>query len=134
MKMTRQLNALALIVALALVAAISSYLTSLNDTDRPDARPLPALADGLSSTAAIAGQQFADRVRQRFPIGSPEQALLFELWYEGFEHPGEGEGHARWASLERHGIPCRRDWTVTWTANEGGRLTAVAGTYIPSCL
>ena len=129
--MTRQLRALALIVALALVAGISSYLTTLSAGSDPDPRPLPALARGLSPSAATARQEFADRVRARFPIGSAERALMLALWSEGFEHPGDASKH--WASLERRGPPCTRNWTVTWTTDDNGHLTAIDGTYIPSC-
>lgn len=129
--MTRQLRALVLIIALALVAGISSYLTTISASREPDPRPLPALADGLSPGAATARQEFADRVRARFPIGSTERALMLELWSEGFEHPGDASKH--WASLDRRGPPCARNWTVTWTTDEAGHLTAIDGTYIPSC-
>lgn len=130
--MTRQLRALALIIALGLVAWISSYLTSLTLESAPDSRPLPVLAQGLPPANALARQQFSDRVRQRFPLGSPERALIIELWAEGFEHPGS-DGAKHWASLDRHDLPCRQDWTVTWTTGDRGELTAIDGTYIPSC-
>jgi hypothetical protein len=128
---TRQLRALVLIIALALVAGISSYLTTISARDAPDPRPLPALADGLSPAATIARQEFADRVRTRFPIGSAERALMLELWFEGFQHPGDAS--KQWASLDRHGPPCARNWTVTWATDDSGHLTAIDGTYIPSC-
>jgi hypothetical protein len=126
---TRQIRALVLIIALALVAGISSYLTTVNDRDAPDPRPLPTLVADLP--AANARQAFADRVRHRFPIGSPERTLMLELWSEGFAHPGDAT--KQWASLDRRGPPCTRNWTVTWTTDGTGQLTAIDGTYIPSC-
>lgn len=132
--MTRQARTFLLVVALVLVAGISSSLTWFIDQLPNDARPLPALADGLSSANAIARQQFSDRVRTRFPAGSSERALMLELWSEGFEHPGAGDGHRYWASLERRTLACTRAWTVTWTTDGGDQLSAIDGTYIPSCL
>lgn len=132
--MTRQARTLLLVVALVLVAGISSSLTWFVDQLPNDARPLPALVDGLSSANATARQQFSDRVRERFPVDSPERSLMLELWSEGFEHPGEGEGHRHWASLERRHLACTLAWTVTWTTDGSGELTAIDGTYIPSCL
>jgi hypothetical protein len=131
--MTRQLRALVLVVALGSVAFIASTLTALNDSRGPDPRPVPALADGLPSDVAAARRQFADRVRQRFPLGSPERALMLELWSEGFERPGDA-GSNHWVSLDRRGLPCSHAWTVNWTTDDGGHLTAIDGTYIPSCL
>lgn len=127
--MTRQIRALVLIIALALVAGISSYLTTVNDRDAPDPRPLPALVADLPS--ADIRQAFADRVRAQFPIGSPERALILALWSAGFAHPGDAT--KQWASLDRRGPPCARNWTVTWTTDDSGHLTAIDGTYIPSC-
>ena len=132
--MTRQARTLLLVVALILVAGISSSLTWFVSQIPNDSTPLPALADGLSATRATARQQFADRVRVRFPVGSSERAMMLELWSEGFEHPGEGDGHRHWASLERRNFVCTQAWTVTWTADESDHLTAIEGTYIPSCL
>lgn len=127
--MTRQIRAFLTVVALILVAGISSYLTTVNDRNAPDPRPLPALVADLP--AANARQAFTDRVRGRFPVGSPERTLLLELWSAGFAHPGDAS--KQWASLDRRGPPCARNWTVTWTTDDSGHLTAIDGTYIPSC-
>ncbi|HEV2676289.1 MAG TPA: hypothetical protein VGV37_17320 [Aliidongia sp.] len=131
--MTRQARTLLLVVALILVGTVSSALTRVYDRLPDDAQPLPPLADGLSTVAATARQQFADRVRERFAAGSDERVLMLELWKEGFEHPGEGDGRRHWASLERRSLACTRAWTVTWTTDEGGHLATIDGTYIPSC-
>ncbi len=131
--MTRQVRAFLTVVALILVGAVSSTLTRYYDQLPDDTRPLPALADGLSTTSATARQEFAARVRARFPVGSTERALMLELWAEGFDRPGESEGQRGWASLTRRSLVCSKAWTVTWAADDGGRLTAIDGTYIPSC-
>ena len=131
--MTRQVRAFLTVVALILVGAVSSYLTRFYDQLPNDSRPLPALADGLSKINATARQEFAERIRERFPLGSPERALMLELWAEGFDRPGEGEGQRRWASLVRRSLVCTNAWTVTWTTDDSGHLTTIDGTYIPSC-
>jgi len=129
---TRHARAAVLVVALGLVAYVSSALTSISDSRTPPSGPLPALIDGLPSDNAGQRQQFAERVRTRFPLGFPERDLMLELWREGFEHPG-ADGTRRWASLERGNIACKYDWTVTWSADQDGRLTAIDGEYVPSC-
>lgn len=130
--MTRQVRAFLTVVALILVAAVSSYLTSISADLAADPRPLPTLVDGLSPTATTARQEFAQRIRERFPLGSADRVLMLDLWAQGFEHPGGSDGR-HWASLERRGAPCNRAWTVSWSTDDGGHLTAVDGTYIPSC-
>ncbi len=130
--MTRHVRALVLILALGLTAFVSSTLTSIQDRDSRSG-PLPALIDGLPGTVADARQQFAERVKARFPLGSPERVLMLDLWRQGFEHPGE-QGTRRWTIFESRTIACISNWTVTWAVDENDRLTAVDGEFVPSCL
>jgi len=129
---TRQVRAFLTVVALIIVGTVSSILTRYYDQLPNDTRPLPALAADLPTSNATARQDFALRIHARFPVGSDERALMQELWAEGFGRPGQNDGR-HWASLERHDLVCSKAWTVTWTADDSGHLTAVEGTYIPSC-
>ena len=131
--MTRQVRAFLTVVALILVGAVSSTLTRYYDQLPDDSRPLPALAADLSTVNATARQEFSERVRARFPVGSTERALMLELWAEGFDRPGGTDGQRSWASLTRRSLVCNKAWTVTWAADDSGHLTAVDGTFIPSC-
>ncbi len=131
--MTRQVRAFLTVVALIIVGAVSSILTRYYDQLPDDSRPLPALAADLSANNATARQEFSTRVHERFPVGSPERALMLELWAEGFDRPGGSDGQRSWASLTRRSLVCNKAWTVTWAADDTGHLTAVDGTYIPSC-
>jgi len=130
--MNRRVRAFMVFVALMIVGAGSSFVTKVVDQRDAGNGPLPPLADGLPAATTPPGHAFTDRLQARFPIGSPEHALIMELWSEGFDHPGQ-DGQRRWATLNRTSFPCPRSWTVTWSVDDNDRLAAITGNDIRSC-
>ena len=80
--------------------------------------------------------QFDERVRQRFPIGSPEEVLIAQLRREEFsigELPQTSGPYRFTAAYDIHGIACKESWTIDWTAVQG-KLTKVEGLSRQICL
>jgi hypothetical protein len=80
----------------------------------------------------VAGQvspTWSRRLRERFPIGSPEKTLVEVLRREKFQvdpaHRLAGYGWARY--------PCVYTLTVVWRADEVGRVRAVQGGLLNAC-
>jgi hypothetical protein len=76
--------------------------------------------------------EFERRLRERFPVGSSEAALVRELLAQGFK-PNTAVGAAtKRASFQRMGsFPdlARRDACVFWTVDEEGKLASITGHY-----
>jgi hypothetical protein len=97
-----------------------------------DDRPLPPLlAQGLEQDISLAKSQFAQRIAERFPLGSSERQLVWELWQEGFRL---APGHETSASFTITGFPCELFWGIDWKSDDSGRLTYIAGRYNPTCI
>jgi hypothetical protein len=77
--------------------------------------------------------EFGQRLARRFPIGSPEAALVRELWLEGFRPETALDAPERRADFVRLGNLsdlARRDAYVSWTADSEGKLTSISGYYV----
>ena|SRR5689334_17875802 len=113
----RQVILLAILTAAALAGCVNT--------------PEPKLAKGLrGSTTLQPYPEWDQRVRQRFPIGSDESSLLTELHHDNFVLDPRGPGRANYT---QYGFPCRQDWGVKWTAQDG-HITEIAGEHSASCL
>jgi hypothetical protein len=113
----------------------------------PLGEPPPALAAGIpSGTWKQTAQTFTDRIIQRFPLGSPEQALVTELEREGFDSqsptPGfwdRGEAGVAGSYQNAYGRSqatgvCDVRWSVYWDADTEARLTRIDGAVSGVCL
>ena len=89
----------------------------------PIARDLPA--------GSVPDGAFDLQVKSRFPVGSGESNLVAELRLERFEVRYSSPRSS--ATRDIGGIPCRRTWTISWTA-PGGKIADVAGNYREICL
>jgi hypothetical protein len=92
----------------------------------------------LRNLAGLGDQgKLSERLRARFPIGSPEADLIRELWLEGFQPATDLRASKREAKFDRHAdFPhdiCHRVGSVYWTADEHGRLTEVSGRFSMTC-
>lgn len=77
------------------------------------------------------GVYFDQRVKSRFPVGSDESNLVAELRRERFNVISSPTRSS--AKRDIGGIPCRRIWSISWTA-EAGKITDVTGDYGETCL
>jgi hypothetical protein len=119
----------------ALAASVGTWAWDLAHRPFP---PLPRLMQNLPASAVHGSQdKFTERLSVRFPIGSPEAELIHELWLEHFYPLTDLRANERRATFSRMGDVihdiCRRDGTVSWTADAAGRLTAISGFYDDGC-
>lgn len=104
---------LALVLCLATLAACNS---------------VPPIAKSM--VGPTTNSAFTERLRLRYPLGSPEAELMAELRREGFEiFPGRKDRFFDFSHVAhrngRAGLT-EADWDVYWRADEG-RITAIWG-------
>ena len=94
----------------------------------------PPIARELPGSLARARELFDQRVKARFPVGPAESQMIAELRRERFEvhEPSDSSGRSK-AIRDIQGLPCRRKWTISWTAT-AGQITDAAGDYGEVCL
>jgi hypothetical protein len=89
----------------------------------------PPIARNMYPIAGAVSPSWSRRLRERFPIGSPERELVRRLQREKFQVDGRnrraGFGWARY--------PCVYTLTVIWRADELGRVRAVEGGLLDAC-
>ncbi|HXY57810.1 MAG TPA: hypothetical protein VEH76_04435 [Methylocystis sp.] len=99
---------------------------------------IPALLRNLPLLPGTGGQLFSDRLRERFPVGSPETDLIYELWREGFQLKGGFDAPERVAEYDTLGkrgfVACRISGSISWAVDDHDRLTSVTGRYWAVCL
>ena len=100
----------------------------------------PEIGRHLPSAFDDANRAFDARIKEHFPIGSPERALIAELKHQGFKisenaaaAATEAGAFRSFALYDAQGLPCRLDWKVLWSS-EGPKITAIAGRYSGVCL
>ncbi len=94
---------------------------------------MPELLQNVGDTRKDADQQaFAEKLRQRFPLGSAEADLSQELRRQGFViRAAQREAtYDRAAGLRDL---CRRGGNVRWSADAAGTLTALTGGFYVYC-
>jgi hypothetical protein len=94
---------------------------------------VPELLQGLGDAQAQGAQEaFQDRLRERFPPGSPEAALVRALQEQGFriDHGRKEAAFDRAADFEDH---CRRGGSARWSTNAEGRIAEISGGYYIHC-
>jgi hypothetical protein len=100
------------------------------------AAPVPPLLQDLGDSHREESQKaFIARLRERFPPGSKESALLAELREEGFALRSDAPPPKREAAFDRRGgfaDPCRRGANVQWRA-ENDRIAEISGGYYTYC-
>jgi hypothetical protein len=136
---------------IALSATVGGALLALGAVattwNKPAPVSLPPLLQGVKGDALRRTDEpgeFERRLREWFPVGSSEAALVRELLAEGFK-PNTAVGAAtKTATFQRMnhlslsgcggrgGGYCdlaRRDASVSWTVDEEGKLTSITGYY-----
>ena len=118
-------------IALGLLASGIVWLSRLEATH------LPPLVQDPNGDSAVRGEALSRRLRERFPVGSPEADLIRELWLEGFAPTAEWRGPRRQVDFDTFREPgfniCRTTAIVSWEADATGRLTDVAGVNFLTC-
>lgn len=87
----------------------------------------PRIGQGLPANFAEARTAFDQRVKERFPVGSSESALVTELRREHFRISPFS------ATREVSNFVCRLMYEVDWKAADG-EITEVGGVFRPTCL
>jgi len=98
----------------------------------------PEIIRGIASGFLITGSpraksEFSDRVRTRFPIGSPEAEVVGELMREGFYDQNSFRGK-QWLIFREGWFPCMNSWRVGWRADSSGTIEEIDGLIDASCL
>src|SRR5215470_14150116 len=86
----------------------------------------PRIARGLPENYAQARPAFDQRVKERFPIGSTEAALVAELRRERFQIRETTQ--PRSATRDVGQLVCRRTYVVDWSASDG-KIAGISGNY-----
>lgn len=113
-----------------LLTGISAVMLAACGAETPDCgADLPEIARGLPPDFAEGEAVLNARLRSRFPIGTPEKALVAELRKQGFPMPPvrDSEGNA-YADSTCDGVISQTIWSVRWRAKEG-RIVEIWGMY-----
>ncbi len=97
-------------------------------------RPLPAIAATLPGVEADFSRELDARIRERFPIGTNEEDLIFYLDGEGFVPQWRRRDEPNTVVFTRNGLLCTDIVTVYWRSDGTGILTEVNGSYASRCL
>jgi len=112
------------------VVTVLSPLLLVACSDRP-----PTLGEGIAPSIGDT-PYFDERVKQRFPVGSEEKALLAELRSERFktrESPDPSSPYRSWALYEQSELFCKNTWEILWSA-DAGKITNIKATSRAVCL
>ena len=89
----------------------------------------PPIAQGMYPMVGAFSPSWSRRLRERFPIGSPERETIKILKREGFKvDPARRFAGYGWAKY-----PCVYTLTVYWRADEIGRVRAIQGGLLNAC-
>ena len=94
----------------------------------------PVLADQAGRSDEEAEKVFSEAIAADFEVGSPGSSLRHELGRQGFQGSTGSEGFTNALKAERIAFPCRATWTVLWTEDAAGAVTAIKGSRVKYCL
>ncbi|MDY0874517.1 hypothetical protein [Dongia rigui] len=90
----------------------------------------PEIADGLSPQFVEGSISFNERVKARFPAGTPEGELIDTLRAQGFSIDVD----QKMARFEQRGLICKLVWQVSWKMEQLGAISNVDGAYWGVCI
>jgi hypothetical protein len=94
----------------------------------------PPLIKNLPSDIPAASQLFDQRIRERFPDGSPATEIVRELGREGFTPRYGDSPPIRVFHLEKSDLfVCDLEWIVSWATDARGRSQEITGTFDATC-
>jgi hypothetical protein len=95
---------------------------------------LPALVATLPGDESEFSREFDERMRERFPVGASEEALIAYLAGEKFRPEWRRRDDANASAFVWSGLLCTKIIRVSWRADAAGLLEEVSGSYESSCL
>ena len=97
------------------------------------APPLPEIAATLEGDESQFSRRLTDRLRDKFPTGSSQTALLDFLEREGFSLEPRQEGDENSSVFVRAGALCRKTVRVRWRADFRGAIADINGEFEGKC-
>jgi hypothetical protein len=89
----------------------------------------PAIASNMWPMAGSVSPSWTRRLRERFPIGSPEREVIRVLQHEAYQV----DAGRRFAGYGWARYPCVYTLTVTWRADGLGRVRDIQGGLLNAC-
>ncbi len=97
----------------------------------------PPIGTRLPRNFAQANAAFDQRVKTRFPVGSPEGNLLAELKREHFKISPAYDRSGRFSNDAKRGgnmgPTCNLQWEILWSSADA-KIAEIAATYYATCL
>ena len=95
---------------------------------------LPEIVATLPGDESEFSRELDERVRQRFPVGSDEESLLYYLRTQNFIPDWRKRDQPNAAYFIHPGIICEQVVRIIWSADASGKLTSIAGDYKSHCI
>ena len=95
---------------------------------------LPEIAATLPGDESEFNRELDERVRQRFPVGSDEESLLYYLRTQNFIPDWRKRDEPNAAYFIHPGIICEQAVRIIWSADASGKLTSIGGDYKSHCI
>ena len=95
---------------------------------------LPEIAATLPGDESDFARELDQRVRERFPIGTDEDQLLYYLRTQNFTPDWRRRDDPNTAYFRHQGLICEQTVRLNWRADASGKLTAVGGDYESHCI
>jgi hypothetical protein len=115
-----------LVAAALLVIALVGLAVHLQSLGPPP----PMARDGDLIDVGVPSPEWSARLRQEFPVGTPEHSLVQRLKSQSFAV----DITSRTASYEWRDIVCAYTVTVEWSLDRNRNVTDVRGGYTSACL
>lgn len=96
-------------------------------------RLLPAIVATLPGEEHEFSRELDDRIRERFPVGTREDALVDTLASQGFAPEWRRRDSANSGAFVWNGLLCSKLARVVWRADAGGAITDVHAAYESQC-
>jgi len=97
-------------------------------------RSLPEIVATLPGDESEFSRELDGRIRERFPVGTSEDKLLYFLDSEQFTPEWRRRNDPNSSSFIANGLICQKIVRVRWRADAAGALTEISGAYESHCL
>ena len=97
-------------------------------------RSMPEIVATLPGDESEFSRELDGRIRERFPVGTSEDKLLYFLQSEHFAPDWRRRNDANSSSFIANRLICQKIVHVRWRADAAGVLTEIGGAYESHCL